>query len=182
MSCPHCLDLACNMGSICHVGFLADADDASFSPLASGPHKTTKKSSKRGVFESEHLFPHAALKLSGMQFRYQDEPTLSIPYGVHRNGQSGVGGGVTSTGSSGTASGWSGHLGNLAQTDFPAALRLAAIDQMNAHRVNRNFTNEVAMQIMQVVNAHADMGRLTNQQASSLNNEIADYYYSQAPY
>jgi hypothetical protein len=165
------------MGSICHRGLFAGEGDT-FSPRSAGPHKDTRKDSKRGVFESEHLFPHAALKMSGINYNYQTEPTMSIPYGVHRGGQSGAGGGVSSTGSSSTASGWSGHLGALAQNDFPAALRLAVIDQLNAHDVNGSLTFEVGMQIIQVVNGHASMGRLTTQQAGQINNEIADYCYS----
>lgn len=174
--CPHCLDSLCYMGSICHRGLFAGSVD-SFSPRSAGPHNITKKDSKQGQFESEHLFPHAALKLSGLSYSYQTEPTMSIPYGVHRGGQSGGGGGVSSTGSSSTASGWSGHLGALAQTDFPAALRLAVIDQMNAHWVNGNFTREVAFQIMQVVNGHAELGRLTAEKAGEINNEVADFFY-----
>ncbi|MEA9581619.1 hypothetical protein VC218_22850 [Xanthomonas nasturtii] len=167
------------MGSICHRGIFSCNGDA-FSPKAAGQHKETKKSSKRGQFESEHLFPHAALKLSGINYSYQTEPTLSIPYDVHRGGQSGAGGGVSSTGSSGTASGWSSHLGTLAQNDFPGALRLAVIDQLNAHYVNGNLSAEVAMQVIQVVNGHASLGRLTGTQAGEINNLIADYYYSRA--
>lgn len=175
--CPHCLDPFCNMGSICHRGLFAGSEDL-FSPRSAGPHKSTKKDSKQGQFESEHLFPHAALKLSGMNYSYETEPTLSIPYGVHRGAQSGAGGGVSSTGSSSTASGWSGHLGALAQNDFPAALRLAVIDQLNAHWMNGNLSPEVAFQIMQVVNGHAALGRLTATQAGEINNHIADYCYS----
>jgi|APAra7269097403_1048558.scaffolds.fasta_scaffold01182_3 hypothetical protein len=177
--CPHCLDQMCDMGSICQLGIFAGKGDA-FSPRSAGPHKDTKKDSKRGQFESEHMFPHAALKISGMNYGYQTEPTMSIPYGVHRGAQSGAGGGVSSTGSSSTASGWSGHLGTLAQTDFPAALRLAAIDQANAHWMNGNLTREVVFQIIQVVNGHAALGRLSAQQAGEINNEIADFYYRHA--
>lgn len=175
--CPHCLDLLCDMGSICHRGLFAGKSDG-FSPLSAGPHKETKKHSKRGVYESEHLFPHAALKLSGVSYSYESEPTLSIPYDVHRGAQSGAGGGVSSTGSSSTASGWSGHLGTLAQSDFPAALRLAVIDQLNAHWSNGNLSREVAFQIIQVVNGHAALGRLSSQQAGEINNLVADYCYS----
>lgn len=175
--CPHCLDPLCDMGSICHRGLFADKSDP-FSPLATGQHKETKKSSKQGKFESEHVFPHAALKISSVPYSYQTEPTMSIPYSVHRGGQSGAGGGVSSTGSSSTASGWSGHLGTMAQTDFPGALRLAVIDQLNSHWVQGNLTREVAMQVIQVVNGHAALGRLTPDQAAAINNEIADICYS----
>ena len=114
---------------------------------------------------------------------YYDVPeagplVLRVHPGVHRGAQSGAGGGVSSTGSSSTASGWSGHLGALAQNDFPAALRLAVIDQLNAHWVNGNLSPEVAFQIMQVVNGHAALGRLTAIQAGEINNHIADYCYS----
>ncbi|AWT16768.1 MULTISPECIES: hypothetical protein [Stenotrophomonas] len=174
--CPHCIDVECDNGSVCHRGLFAASSDV-FSPLAAGPHSSTKKSSSLGQFESEHLFPHAALKLSGIGFNYQSEPTLSIPYVVHRAGQGGAGGGVTSTGSSSVASAWSSHLGTLARSDFPAALRLAVIDQLNAHYVNGNLSNAVAMQIIRVVNGHAGLGRLNAEQAGEINNMIADFYF-----
>jgi len=168
------------MGSICQIGAFGNHADSSFAPLATGPHNSTRKSSLRGQFESEHVFPHAALKLSNVNYSYGTEPTMSIPYAVHRGAQGGAGGGVSSTGSSGTASGWSGHLGSIAQTDFPSALRLAVIDQLNAHWINGNLTNEVAFQIIQVVNSHATLGRLTSEQAGEINNEVADMYYRHA--
>jgi hypothetical protein len=102
---------------------------------------------------------------------------MSIDYSVHRGGQSGAGGGVSSTGSSKTASSWSAHLGTLARRDFPAALRLAAIDEANAHRMNRSFTREVTLQIIETINGHLALGRLTQEQAGLIINEIADYYY-----
>lgn len=133
-----------------------------------------------------------------MNFKYDDEPTLSISYKVHRGGVSGNGGGVSSTGSSATATAWSAHLGAMATNDFPGALRLAAIDELNAHWMNNELTSEVAFQIIQVVNGHAStliaitssspaaaaapaaapqLTRLTPEQAGTINNEILDYFY-----
>jgi hypothetical protein len=62
--CAHCIDPGCDMGSLCHKGLFAAKDDSSFAPLAAGPHKQTQKSSLKGVYESEHMYPCAALKLS----------------------------------------------------------------------------------------------------------------------
>jgi len=173
--CSYCLDAQCNMGSLCLRGMFAGKGDQ-FSPLPAGPHSQTKKYSKVGQIESEHLFPHAALKASGIPYNYNSEPTMSIPYNVHRGGVSGAGGGITSTGSSSTASGWSGHLGAMAKSDFRSALRQFAIDQANGHWMNGNLTGEVTMQIMQVVNGHQNLGRLTMDQAGSINNEIMNIY------
>lgn len=175
--CPHCIDPGCDKGSLCLKGVFAKKDDSSFAPRAAGPHNQTKKSSQKYVYESEHMYPCAALKLSHPGARPAQEPTMSIAYAVHRGGQSGAGGGVSSTGSSETAKAWSAHLGTLGQTDVFASLRLAAIDQANAHIMNHAFTGEVAMQIIQTINGHLALGRLTQQEAGMIINEIADYYY-----
>lgn len=173
MPCIHCTDLLCNNGSRCHNGLFKPGHEC----RAAGPHSQTKKHSKRGQFESEHMFPKAALKASGAAFNYNQEPTMSIPYGVHRGGVSGAGGGVSSTGSSATAKAWSAQLGaHAARGDWYTAIRLAAIDQANAARMQGNLNDGTVNQILQTVNGHAQLGRLTPLQAGQINNEIMDYY------
>ncbi len=175
--CPHCIDPGCNMGSICLRGVFADVSDPGFAPRAAGWHRETKKASQQFAFESEHMYPCAALKLSHPRANINDEPAMSISYGVHRGGQSGAGGGVSSTGSSETARSWSAHLGALGRQNFAAALRLAAVDEANAHWMHGQFTREVAMQIIQTINGHLALGRLSQDEAGLLVNEIADMYY-----
>jgi hypothetical protein len=173
MPCIHCGDMLCNNGSRCHNGLFKPGYEC----RASGPHNQTKKHSKRGEFESEHMFPCAALKASGASFNYNHEPTMSIPYGVHRGGVSGSGGGVTSTGSSDTAKSWSAQLGALAKSDnWYDAIRLAAIDQANAAWMQGNLNDGTVSQIIQTVNAHAQLGRLTAEQAAEINTIIYNLY------
>lgn len=174
--CPHCTDPDCSMGSLCLQGAFASPSDG-FAPRAAGLHRDTKKASQQYVYESEHMYPCAALKLSHPGAHRDNEPAMSIAYGVHRGAQSGAGGGVSSTGSSATAKGWSAHLGRLGQVDFAAALRLAAIDEANAHWIQGRFTREVAMQIIQTVNGHLALGRLSQDAAGQIINEIADAFY-----
>ncbi|MDB4793223.1 hypothetical protein OAG75_01125 [bacterium] len=102
---------------------------------------------------------------------------MSIPYDVHRGGVSGAGGGVSSTGSSDTAKEWSAQLGALAQSgNWYEGIRLAAIDQANAARMQGNLNDGTVNQIIQTVNFHAQLGRLTALQAGQINNEIYGYY------
>jgi len=80
--CLYCSDLTCNNGSKCgrdpSFGGIFDPD---LETRTVDAHKHTKKDSKRGAWESEHMMPSAAWKASGLSHRYQDLPTMSIPYG-----------------------------------------------------------------------------------------------------
>lgn len=177
MPCPHCTDHFCVNGSKCHRGLFAADDDLSFDPRAADLHKRTQKQSKRGTWESEHVFPMAATKKVFPGAKPRDEPTMSIAYGVHRGGQSGAGGGVSSTGSSSTAKGWSAHLVSVSQSaGFAEGLRLSALDEANAHIMNDAFTGPVLMQLIQVINQHCSAGRITPAEAGTIINGLTDYY------
>jgi hypothetical protein len=109
------------------------------------------------------MLPKAAMQKGGVAFSYNDEPTISVPYDMHRGGVSGAGGGISSTGGSSTAQGWSTHLGNLlAQGNWKEAIRQAAIDGLNAAWVSGNLSDGMVSAYMQDVNLHASMGRLTS--------------------
>lgn len=106
---------------------------------------------------------------------------MSIPYGVHRGAVSGAGGGVSSTGSSTTAKQWSAHLGGLAGGgNWYDAIRLAAIDQANAAWMQDNLNDGTVNQIIQTVNAHAALSRLTIAQAAEINGIIYNLFVNRA--
>jgi hypothetical protein len=140
-------------------------------PRATGPHKETRKSSKRGQYESEHMIPSAAWKRSGLPHKYTELPTMSIPYDTHRGAVSGGGGGVTSTGSGGVAQGWAQELGDLMSSgNMKEAVRKSAMDEYNA--AGRNISQETVFQIMQVVNQHASRNDITQQEAADINTAL----------
>jgi len=179
--CVYCGDSTCLKGEKC-------GRDPSFSGLLSpgvtsrtvGPHKETKKSSKSMTFESEHMVPSAAWKQSGLSHKYAELPTMSIPYDVHRGAVSGGGGGVTSTGSSHIAQGWSSQLGGLMKSgNMKEAIRQAANDAYNAAWSQDVLTESVVSQIMQVVNLHATNGHITQSEAGEINQVIMNRWLNQ---
>ncbi len=77
---------------------------------------------------------------------------------------------MSSTGSSHTASGWSSLLGSLIkQGDWKEAIRKAAVDEMNSAVCAGTLNEGMASAIMQVVNGHAMMGRITQGEAEEIN-------------
>ena len=125
------------------------------------------------------MMPAAAWKHSGLPHRYGDLPAMSISYDMHRGGQSGAGGGVTSTGSSTTAKGWSTLLG--AQLADPnqreQAFFSVAADEYNAALSTGRLSEAVVSQIVQTLNLHRDMGHLAADQAGRIQNAIVDRWY-----
>jgi hypothetical protein len=124
------------------------------------------------------MLPKAAMRKGGVAFSYNDEPTISVPYDMHRGGVSGAGGGITSTGSSSTAQGWSTHLGDLlAHGNWKEAIRQAAIDGLNAAWVSGHLNDGMVSAYIQDVNSHAAMGRLTSTEQSEVLTSILDWYH-----
>lgn len=170
-ACYYCGNTLCIHGEKCKLdpslgGLFSQGTQSPFV----GPHKDTKGYSQRGVKESEHMVPSKALSLSQVSYTYNTEPTISIPYDMHRGGVSGGGGGVSSTGSSHTASGWSAQLGSLIkQGDWKEAIRKAAVDEMNSAVCTGMLDEGMTSAIMQVVNGHAMKGRITQSEAEEIN-------------
>ncbi len=163
INCQYCWDPACFQGSKCgrDVSFGGLFSPGTTSPYV-GPHKDTKKYSKRGVYESEHVTPKNALVKGGVNFTYNNEITISIPYGMHRGGQSGAGGGVSSTGSSGTASGWSDLLGNmLQQGDWPGAIRAVLLDELHSAAQNGALDQGMMSAFLQYLQNARMQGRIS---------------------
>jgi uncharacterized protein with PIN domain len=177
--CKYCGDDSCEDGEICNYG--ADMGGL-FTPglttRDTGLHGQTKKSSKRKVYESEHVIPHQAWKLSGSKTRYDKLPAMSIPYDMHRGGVSGAGGGVTSTGSSHTAKGWAIRLSDkMKGGDMAGALLDVANDEYNSASMSGFLSESMVSQITQIVNVFAIEGYITQEEAGKINNVILDRWY-----
>jgi hypothetical protein len=177
--CPRCGNPGCQAGEVCqhtHGGGLF-TPGLTTRPVA--PYSEAKHSSKKGQWEAEHMMPSAAWQHSGLPHRYADLPAMSISYDMHRGGQSGAGGGVTSTGSSTTAKGWSQRLG--AQLADPGqreqAFSSVAADEYNAALMNGVLSEAVVSQIVQTLDLHRGAGHLTAEQAGRIQNAIVDRWH-----
>ncbi len=170
MHCQFCFNPGCMNGSIC-------GKDMSFSGLFPpsttsrfvGKHKHTKKHSKRKRFESEHVLPSKALKNANKKFKYDDEITISIPYDMHRKGQSGAGGGVSSTGSSGTAKGWSQRLGAMISGgDRRGAIRATLMDELHSAHATGNLDFGMMSAFLQYLLLSVQEGHINNQDVDQI--------------
>lgn len=177
--CKDCNNNQCAYGELCRYEGLYHSANT---PPHVAPHKETKQYSQRGVQESEHMVPKAALKHSGVSFSYNDEPTISIPYEVHRGGVSGSGGGVTSTGSSAIAAEWSKRIGLLIKGgDWKTAIWQCAIDEINSAAMQKGvLTDAYAVAVCAAVDLHAQMGRITADDAGEIKTAVYNAYMNWA--
>lgn len=109
----------------------ASRDDNGF---VGGSYKSTKDISCQGVRESDHTPPkstYAGTYYNGIS--EDNMPAVSMPWIVHRQGQSGMGGGVSTTGSQAYIVSYrSGIAEHMKKKEFYKAFIMAAIDQQNA--------------------------------------------------
>jgi len=146
----------------------------------SGLHKEIKKQSKQKVQESEHMLPMAVTKQVFPGTKPDNEPTHSIAYEMHRGGQHGGGGGISSTGSSGTAKGWADHLVSLhKQGNDEEMFRQVAFDTYHSAKSTGQDPQQTMVQIQGVLNEHAKLGRLDNEQIGHIMNSVMDHHYSE---
>lgn len=145
-----------------------------------GLHKHIKKLSKKKVRESEHMLPMAVTSKAFPGAKADDEPTHSIDYTMHRAGQSGAGGGITSTGSSGTAKGWADHLLSLHKSGQTQEMyRQVALDTYHSAQATGQDLDQTMVQIQGVLNEHATKGRLDNDGVGQIMNGLMDHHYSE---
>jgi hypothetical protein len=105
-------------------------------PLArGGRYGDVKLLSAFGIREADHVPPKSTYKGTPYAtISENDMPAVSIPYSVHRLGQSGSGKGVTTTGSSRVVVQYREEYirENLKKKDFKSAMIVALNDQKNA--------------------------------------------------
>ena len=150
-----------------------------------GPYKDTKQHSQKGVVEAEHMFSNqmnvAYSKLTGKKkFNYEGMPAFSIDYNVHQQGRYGIGGGVSSTGSSRTSKDYSEKVAQLMFNNPKEAARLLILEEMNAHISQGKLSGDVMSAIVRCVDMVLVQCSitLTQQDKGEILNEMIDYYYS----
>jgi hypothetical protein len=181
-NCFYCHSPRCNKGSLCGKGEddLGGLFEASLNYNLGGYHKDTKKFSKRRHRESEHMLPMQVVKRVYPGSKLDNEPAHSITFGMHRSGQGGAGGGITSTGSSHTAKGWAAHLVRLNEDQGAAAMiRAVAVDTYNSAELTGQLSDQIMLQIRQVLEGHVGYGRITNEEAGEIFNELMNWYLNQ---
>ncbi len=178
-NCFYCVNPMCVKGSICGGGqSLMDLFGAGIDLNQAGLHRDTKQLSQRGVRESEHMLPMQVVRQVYPGANMNDEPAHSISYTMHRAGQSGAGGGISSTGSSHTASGWAGELVNLHNAGNSAEMfRRVAVDTYNSAELNNADLRQTLANIRQVLLGHVGLGRLTRGEADQIYDELVRRYY-----
>jgi GNAT superfamily N-acetyltransferase len=178
-NCFYCLNPMCVKGSICGGGqSLTDLFGAGIDLNQAGLHRDTKQLSQRGVRESEHMLPMQVVRQVYPGASMNDEPAHSISYTMHRAGQSGAGGGISSTGSSHTASGWAGELVNLHNAGNSAEMfRRVAVDTYNSAELNNADLPQTLANIRQVLLGHVALGRLTRGEADQIYDELVRRYF-----
>jgi hypothetical protein len=181
--CHHCADNTCIAGEKCGkdptFGGLLDVQGQ----IHVGPYKDVKQFSSKGNVEAEHMFSNQMnqfmSKQTGEKFDYQEMPAYSIDYIVHQQGRYGVGGGISSTGSSKTSKDWSKSIAELAVKDPKAAARLLVLDALNAHIEQGRLNGDVMSAVLQVMNQVLDLWGVTlsTQDKGTILNEMIDYYF-----
>ncbi|HEY6352141.1 MAG TPA: hypothetical protein VI636_22320 [Candidatus Angelobacter sp.] len=99
---------------------------------------------------------------------------------MHRKGVSGAGGGITSTGSSTTAKGWANHLVGLNNNQGAEAMYEAvAVDTYNSAWINGEDLGQTLANILQILQDHQAMGRLTGAEVGNIMTRLFNRYMSQ---
>jgi hypothetical protein len=175
--CFYCGKLPCQHGEVC-------GGDTTFGGMFSKGSETMRvkyynQSGGHGgkKEEWEHVVPGAAYRQSGMGGQYKSAPVIAIATEVHRGGVSGVGGGISSTGSSASAQVWAQGLGStIANGDFAGALRMTLADEMNSAAAHGKLSEEYVNALFRIINGHATQGHITQTEAGTLQNFVYDSY------
>jgi len=182
--CVSCGHNDCISGEKCkydrsHGGlFSSSAASSAKGVLPYGSSNAKAQSGKAFGTELEHVIPGAALRQMGQGGNYRYEYTVPLPKEVHRNGVGGAGGGISSTGSSSTSSGWAQHLSGQA-TNYDV-VRLALTDGINAMLMNNAFTEQMAVQYSDWLTAQYEIeGRITQTERDTLLNILTDRFWRQ---
>lgn len=175
--CPKCMDPECKHGEKCGIGDdlggllpeTVTADKVIFYNQRMGHNGLPK--------EWEHPFPKAAMKESGFEF-YNSSPVYEVDKFVHRNAMDGGGNGISSTGYSKTAQGWSQYMANTTKREgLCAGIRLGIIDNINALYVNNSLNEGHVSTFIQLAQGYAQNGQITKEESGRLSTEIYNFIY-----
>jgi len=175
--CVSCRQPNCLRGELCgydptHGGFFPPNQLATVIP-----YNQARNYPSGGAMEFEHPLAGAALRHAGEGQYYRNEFTIQTPRQTHRAGQSGAGGGISSTGSSGTARGWAHEVGNTLQANPYEAVRMALVDQVNAHDAQNTLTPTAINGLTQWITAQTTDGRITGAEANQLTEWVVRLCY-----
>jgi hypothetical protein len=184
--CTFCGHDTCRDGEVCK----ADKTYSGMFNVSStsgnvSKHKHNKRNSKRNVRESEHVLASQAIRKSivkrhhggkgkrpihstGKNYNQNEEYTISIPYSVHRGGTSGAGGGISSTGSSGTSTGWAEHVGGMLENSPFDAIAAVVNEHLNSYFMQDKLDETVLNNIFRWIDGQVHTGRITAQEAAEL--------------
>jgi hypothetical protein len=119
--------------------------------------------------EWEHPVPGQAYRSAGLGQSYKSAPVLQIPKKMHRDGVGGSGGGISSTGSSGSAKIWSqGIGGDLAGGDWRSAIWSGVSDGMNAAFTTGQDLQKAADGYYRIIQMHVERGDIDEPTAQLL--------------
>lgn len=175
--CPKCMNPKCKHGEICGIGDdlegllpkTVTADKVIFYNQRMGHNGLPK--------EWEHPFPKAAMKKSGFEF-YNSSPVYEVDKSVHRNAVDGGGNGVSSTGYSEIAQGWSKYMADTAKREgLCAGIRLGIIDNINALYANKDLRIDHVSTFLQLVRGYVQNEQITEEEAGCLSTEIYNFIY-----
>lgn len=129
--------------------------------------------------EWEHPVPGKAYRDAGMGNSYRSAPVLQIPKAMHRGGVAGIGGGISSTGSSHSAQIWSGGMGQqLASGDWSDAIWKGVVDGLNAALATGHDLQKAAHAYWRIIMMHHERGDIDEQTAQLLLQQLMNTFAS----
>ncbi len=130
--------------------------------------------------EWEHPVPGKSYRDAGLGKSYKSAPVLQIPKSMHRGGVSGIGGGISSTGSSHSAKQWSSGMGRqLKSGDFGGVIWKGVIDGMNAALVTGEDLQTAANGYYRIIMMHYHRGDINEHTAQQLIQQLMNALHNQ---
>ena len=161
--CPKCANPACKRGEVCKQGDDLGGLFDSSTKADAVKFYNEKQGHEGKPTQWEHPLPGSAMRQSGLGGHYSSSPVVQMPTPVHRDAIDGMGGGVTSTGSSHTAVGWSAHLANTVKSDGKAeAIRQALADDVNAYASKGQLKEDHKSTFVQLIRGYVEKGMITH--------------------
>lgn len=165
--CTNCGDSSCKKGEKCRK------PPSGMFTSGSGSWGTKFYNQKQGhggkPMEWEHPVPGKAYRTAGMGQSYKSAPVLQIPKKMHRSGVSGMGGGISSTGSSTSAKTWStGMGGQLASGDWQGTIWKGVIDGLHSAAATGQDLQTAANGYWRIIRMHQQRGDIDEQTAQAL--------------
>lgn len=175
--CPKCGNPDCRKGQVCGLG---DDLGGLFPENMSGVNPVKFYNEQQGhggqQREWEHPWAGRSMRQSGQGGQYRTSPVIGMPSEVHRGGVDGMGGGVTSTGSSHTAAGWAAHVSSTVRDEGNVAGVGAGLsDDINAMHHHGRLTEGYKSTIVQVIRGYVEKGIISHDEGNVLGAKLLDH-------